>query len=263
VILNRRRKGRQKWRLGQFNLGVKLPRTRLFGKLADADAIVVRRGVYLTCHDARYGGSFGIQRDRRLNMKIIQRPWSDLLCCFPIISCLTFVACLGQTPKPSVVLNSPVDRTTAVSFFYIGDLESHFRQPTNLYVAAEGDPRLHTVHFDSGPNSRGLETWITASEMRALVDKLAHSDLAWVDSKTVEPIKGWHDRRDGQYSFDLTVVSSNGTATAKIRLTRMCDELLQFDSVMPTPRLRWQFQILRWDDGCVVPGYHNETIPKN
>jgi hypothetical protein len=31
---------------------------------------------------------------------------------------------------------------------------------------------------------------------------------------------------------------------------------------MPTPRLRWQFQTLRWDDGCIIDGYHNEAKPK-
>jgi hypothetical protein len=193
----------------------------------------------------------------------MRRLWSNLLCCIPIIPSLTVVACLGQSPKQSVVLNSAIDGTTAVSFFWFGDMWSHWRDPMNLYVVDAGDPRLHTVSFDSGPREKGVETWITPSEMRLLIDKLAQSDLEWLDSKTVEPFKAWQNRRDGQYSFDITVVSSKGTAKASIRLTRMCDELLQFDLVMPTPRLRWQFQTLRWDDGCVIPGYHNEAKPKD
>jgi hypothetical protein len=196
-------------------------------------------------------------------MKSMQHLWINLLCSIPIIPSLTGVACLGQTPRESVVLNSPVDGTTAVSFFYIGDMWSHWRDPMNFYVVGAGDSKLHTVSLDSGPRAKGVETWITASEMRVLIDKFSQSDLEWLDSKTVEPFKARQNRRDGQYTFDITVMSSKGTARAHIRLTRMCNELLQFDSVMPTPRLRWQFQTLRWDDGCVIPGYHNEEKPKD
>jgi hypothetical protein len=196
-------------------------------------------------------------------MKMMRRLGSASVCCFPILAYLTVAACLGQIHEQSAVLNSPVDRRTAVSFFYFGDIQSHFRQPMNLYVAAEGDSRLHTVQANFGANSTGLETWITAAEMQTLIGELAHSDLDWVDSKVVEPFGAWQKRRDGEHSFDIIVVSSNGTAKASIRLTRMCDELLRFDSVMPTPRLRWQFQTLRWDDCCVVPGYHNEAAPKD
>jgi len=196
-------------------------------------------------------------------MKSMQHLRKNLLCCIPIITSLTVVACLGQPPKESAILNSPVDRTTAVSFFYVGDMWSHWRDPMNLYVADASDPRLHTVSLDHGLRTKGVEAWITASEMRGLIDKLARSDLEWLNSKTVEPFKARQDRRDVQYSLDITVVSSKGTAKTSIRLTRMCDELLQFDSVMPTPRVRWQFQTLRWDDGCVIPDYHNEAIPKD
>jgi hypothetical protein len=191
----------------------------------------------------------------------MQRLWSKC-CCIPIITCLTAVACLGQPPKHTVVLNSPVDRTTAVSFFWFGDIESHWRHPMNFYVADASDPRLHTVFLDHGPASKGVETWITAREMQTLIDKLAQSNYGWQDSKTVEHFKPWQKRTDGHDTFDITVISAKGTARAGIRLARMCDELLQFDSVMPTPRLRWQFQTLRWDDGCAIAGYDNEAMPK-
>jgi hypothetical protein len=133
----------------------------------------------------------------------------------------------------------------------------------NFYVAGASDSRLHTVLIEQGPASRGVQTWITDPEMRTLIEKLAHSHLEWLDSEAVEPFKPWQSRTDGQDSFDITVLSARGTARAHIRLARMCDELLQFDSVMPTPRLRWQFQTLRWDDGCVIPGYVNEAMPKD
>lgn len=97
-------------------------------------------------------------------MKDMQCLRINLLCHIPIISCMIVGACLGQPPKQSVVLNYPVDRTTAVSFFYFGDLESHWREPMNIYVTDAGDPRLHTVFFDHGPASKGVATWITAQK---------------------------------------------------------------------------------------------------
>ena len=90
--------------------------------------------------------------------------------------------------------------------------------------------------------------------MQTLIGKLAQSHLEWLDSKTPTAFKPWQRRADGHDSFDITVISPKGAARAGIRVARMCDELLKFDSVMPTPRLRWQFQTLRWDDGCVIAG---------
>jgi hypothetical protein len=184
--------------------------------------------------------------------------WRILVGCVVLIH-LTIVVCLAQKPRQSVVLNAPIGRTTAVSFFWFGDMESHWRQPMNFYVADVIDPKLHTVLF----GSNGVETWITAAEMRSLIGKLSRSDLEWMDSKKVEPFKAWKRRTDGQDRFDITVISARGMARAGIRIARMCDELLQFDSVIPTPRLRWQFQTLRWDDGCVIAGYDNEAQPKD
>jgi hypothetical protein len=149
-----------------------------------------------------------------------------------------------------------------VSFFWFGDMESHWRDPMNFYVTSANDPKLHTVSIEHGLSSRGWETWVTASEMRTLLDRLSNSGLEWTDSKTVAPFKSWTKRTDGHDSFDITVISAKGTARVGIRLARMCDELLRLDSAMPTPRLRWQFQTLRWDDGCIIAGYDNGAMPK-
>lgn len=194
-------------------------------------------------------------------MKTMQHLWSKLRWSIPISS-LIVVACLGQTSRQSVVLSSPVDQRTAVSFYWFGDMESHWRDPMNFYVAGANDPRLHTVSLEHGPASKGVETWITAPEMQAMIEKFAQSRLEWLDSKKVEPFKPWQKRDDGHDTFDITVLSAKGTARAGIRLVRMCDQLRELDSVMPTPRLRWQFQTLRWDDGCVIAGYDNEAMPK-
>jgi hypothetical protein len=186
---------------------------------------------------------------------------STLLRCSALIPLAVF-ACFAQKPRESVVLNSSTDQTTVVSFFWFGDMESHWREPMNFYVAGANDPKLHTVSFGRF-DSKGVDTWITAAEMSTLIEKLSKSDLSWMHSKKVQPLKAWNRRTDGHNTFDITVMSARGTATAGIRITRMCEELLQFDPVMPTPRLKWQFQTLRWDDGCVIAGYNNEEKPKD
>jgi hypothetical protein len=179
-----------------------------------------------------------------------------------LLFALSLPSVLGQVPKKSTILSAPIGSTTAVSFFWFGDEWSHWRQPMNFYVADPGDPRLHTVRIgEGGLHSAGWDAWILAPEMRALIDALAHSDLEWQDSTKIETLKPAFQRKGGDW-FEITVISSSGTAKASIRLTRMCDELERFDSVIATPRLLWQFQTLRWDDGCAVPGYDNLARPK-
>jgi hypothetical protein len=71
---------------------------------------------------------------------------------------LAVVACLAQTPRESNVVNLPVDQHTAVSFFWFGDMESHWRHPMNFYVANVTDPKLHSVSIGNGLASRGVES---------------------------------------------------------------------------------------------------------
>ena len=160
------------------------------------------------------------------------------------LAVIIFIAlnvCGARASGQSNVLSSTVDGTSAVSFFWFGDIESHWREPMNFYVSTANDPKLHTVSIGHGLSSRGVETWITASEMQSLLKRLSESPLRWTDSKLVVPFKPWMKRTDGQDSFTITAISARGTARAEIRLAKMCDVLLAFDSAMPTPRLRWQF----------------------
>jgi hypothetical protein len=172
------------------------------------------------------------------------------------------VACIGQARQKASFTNWPVDHTTAVSFFYFGDIWSHWRKPMNFYVVAAGDPKLHRVDIGHDLKSKGNETWITASEMQAILHSLPQSDLEWTESKRVEVFRDWKERPAENW-FEITIVSSRGTAKTRIRLTRMCEELQTLDAAMPTKRILWQFQTLRWDHGCVVPGYHNELKPED
>lgn len=184
--------------------------------------------------------------------------WRKLLLLSAVaIPYLGSMVSFGQAPRQNGLSLPPVDNKTAISFFTFGDTDSHWRQPMNFFVAGPNDLKLHTVFTER----RGWETWITVAEMQAIIDKLSQTDLNWWQSKKVEPFKEWLQRSDGNNSFSITVNSSAGTAKTHIRMTRMCNDLTQFDSVMPTPRILWQFRTLRWDDGCDIAGYHNEILP--
>lgn len=178
-----------------------------------------------------------------------------------LLSSLVSLAAIatGQKPNQSAVLDSPVAESTAVSFFWIGDMDSHFRAPINFYAVSQSDRRFHTVSV--GPFAdHQWNAFISVSEMQRLMDGLKALDLRWVDSKGREAFKD-AQKRTGTGFLDITVVSHDGTSKSYIRIARMCEELSQLDSAMPTPRILWQFQLFRVDNGCHVPGYNNSVIP--
>jgi hypothetical protein len=174
---------------------------------------------------------------------------------------LALLRAAGQMPMRSSALDSPVTAKTAVSFFWFGDMDSHFRSPINFYVAPEGDRKLNTVVVESaGPAGHQWSAFISSSEMQRLIDGLKALDLRWNDFKGREAFKPGLKRADDGF-LDITVVSSKATAKAYVRIARMCDELLRLDPAMPSPRILWQFQLFRVDNGCQVPGYNNSVIP--
>lgn len=162
-----------------------------------------------------------------------------------------------QRGKPSVLLDAPISEMTALSFFWFGDMDSHFRLPINFYVVADGDRRLHAVNVNFPRNS---ETFISAPEMKHLIEGLKALNLYWADSNGTT---AFNDAlyRNGTEMLDITLVSSNATGKAHIRIANMCDELDRLDSVMPSPRILWQFQTFRRDNGCYINGYDNSVVP--
>jgi len=96
--------------------------------------------------------------------------------------------------------------------------------------------------------------------MQGLIDGLKALDLSWVDSRGREGFINGLKRRDSGF-LDITVVSSKATSKTHIRIARMCDQLARLDPSMPSPRILWQFQLFRVDNGCDVPGYNNSIIP--
>ncbi|MDR3792882.1 MAG: hypothetical protein P4L03_05820 [Terracidiphilus sp.] len=163
--------------------------------------------------------------------------------------------------KPSPLLDAPISDKTALSFFWFGDMESHFRDPINFYAVPGADSRLHKVSLANGEmRDDQVDVFISAAEMERLLEGLKSLGLHWDDSKDREVFRDTHHRRDNGF-LDITFVSSNATAKSHIRIARMCTQLDHLDSLMPTPRILWQFRTFRWDNGCEISGYDNQAMP--
>jgi hypothetical protein len=151
------------------------------------------------------------------------------------------------------VLNSPVDDKTAIRFFYqpVGD---YFHYPLVFRVVEESNPLLDTVTMQE----EGQTAYISLSEMRELVQSLAHSGLEWHESETVE-VFGLSKKLTlagvGLDTMDVRVVTSGGTAKAEVSPKAICTILKPLDAALKWPRILWEFQGFRINYGCKVPGF--------
>jgi hypothetical protein len=134
-------------------------------------------------------------------------------------------------------------------------MDSHFRDPINFFVVPDADPRLHRVNVD-----RQINAFVSAGELKRILQGLKALGLRWNDSRGREVFEDWNHRKSTGM-LDITLVSSDATAKAHIRIATMCDQLNRLDSEMPSPRILWQFQTFRWDNGCDIRGYDNLAMP--
>jgi hypothetical protein len=160
-----------------------------------------------------------------------------------------------QRGSPSALLDAPINEKTALSFYWFGDMDSHFRDPINFFVVPDADPKLHRVVVDSQMNA-----FVSAEELKRILQGLKELDLRWGDSRGREVFKDTNHRK-GTGMLDITLVGSDATAKAYIRIATMCDHLNRLDSEMPSPRILWQFQTFRWDNGCDIREYDNSAVP--
>jgi hypothetical protein len=164
----------------------------------------------------------------------------------------------GWSTKPSALLNAPINEETALSFFWFGDMESHFRDPIDFFVVADADSRLHKVEMPG--NDHQVNMFVSAGEMKRIFEGLKALALPWADLRGREAFKDTFHRK-GTDMLDITVVGSDTTTKTYIRIARMCDQLDRLDSMMPSPRILWQFRTFRWDNGCDIRGYDNSAMP--
>lgn len=165
-----------------------------------------------------------------------------------------------QRGQPSALLDAPITDKTALSFFWFGDTESHFRNPVNFFVVPDADRRLHKVEFTDFITDDQINMFVSTAEMKRILDGLKSLGLRWSDLRGREEFKG-ADKRSGTDMLDITLLGPDSTGKAHIRIAEMCDLLDRLDSTMPTPRILWQFRTFRWDNGCEIRGYENYQVP--
>ncbi|MBS1804002.1 MAG: hypothetical protein JST28_11590 [Acidobacteria bacterium] len=167
----------------------------------------------------------------------------------------------AQRSQPSVLLDAPISEETALSFFWFGDMESHFRNPVNFFVVPDTDQRLHKVELTDFIADDQANIFVSKGEMKRILEGLKALDLRWYDSRGRKKLESANHRR-GTDMLDITLVGSGLTGEAHIRIARMCELLDGLDSAMPTARILWQFRTFRWDNGCKIQGYVNHEVPK-
>jgi hypothetical protein len=160
--------------------------------------------------------------------------------------------------QPSILLDASVSDKTALSFYWFGDMDSHFRDPINFYVVPGGDSKWHKVEVPDKDDQ--VSVFVSAAEMKQILESMKTLGLRWSDSHGREVFPDTFHRK-GTDMLDITLVSADSTAKTHIRIARMCDQLDKLDSVMPSPRILWQFQTFRWDNGCYIRGYDNSAQP--
>jgi hypothetical protein len=165
-----------------------------------------------------------------------------------------------QRGQPSALLDAPITEKTALSFFWFGDMESHFRNPVNFFVIPDADHRLHKVELTDYVTDNQANMFVSTGEMKRILNGLKSLGLRWSDSRGREVFKD-ANHRAGTNMLDITLLSSDATGEAHVRIAEMCNLLDRLDSTMPTPRILWQFRTFRWDNGCEIRGYENYLRP--
>ncbi len=183
--------------------------------------------------------------------RTIQIPW---LIMAGLMSTAVLSSCQAVNKKN--VLNSPVDENTAVRFFYnpAGD---YFHFPLVFRAVGQKDPRLNTAPM----LIEGRTAYISFSEMQQLMQGLARSGLLWRQSEKVEVLRSFKVEPPWVEHLEITVVSSKGTARASLDPKNICETLKRLDSALKTPRALWEFQRLRLNYDCKVPGFIYDAYP--
>jgi len=166
----------------------------------------------------------------------------------------------SQTRGEPLLLNSPVDETTVVRFFYQPAGGDYFHFPLIFRAVEQGDPQLNTAPM----HEEGRTAYISLSDMREVVQKLAQMDLAWKESKTIAALGSFRKLQSvgfGLDTMDIFVRCSKGTATTSITPGRICETLTPLDSALKTPRALWELHLFRLGYGCKVPGFDRDAYP--
>jgi hypothetical protein len=159
----------------------------------------------------------------------------------------------GQARDALNVFGPPVNRRTAVRFFFNGD--NHFHPALIFRVVNRHDVRLNTAPL----LNQGRTVYITADEMEKLLRGL-QAMTGWKESQ--QRIKFGDDIWISPvYALVVLVDSSRGSAQAGFYPDKMCQMLRPLDAAFVTPRALWEFQFCREDFKCNIPGFNYQAYP--
>jgi hypothetical protein len=158
-----------------------------------------------------------------------------------------------QSPKresPALLVDSP----TAIRLFF--NPGNYFHPAIVFRSVEQGDSRLDTAPL----LSEGRTVYISRPEMQRLVVGLSNLGLDWKQSKQRIAF-GDTTKIPPVYAMVITVISSQGTATAGFDPASICQKLEPLDRAFTTPRALWEFQLFRAEDSCKIPGFNGQKYP--
>ena len=188
-----------------------------------------------------------------LGLKIAVSLRTTLLACMVLSIAL---CAAGQKTRESTVLNTPVDVTSSVSFFWFADEDSHFRNPITFYPVPDGNPKLHSADLHA---HESWNAYISEAEMGRILERLRWSDAKWVETRHRAELKDLESKIVGD-TLEIVVFSSAGTARSATRHT-ICEHLADMDTALSSTRVLWLFQMFRVDRGCFVQGFDRSQFP--
>jgi hypothetical protein len=106
----------------------------------------------------------------------------------------------------------------------------------------------------------GRTAYISQSEMKQLLARLAQPPLQWDESTKIESFESYKtielDRR-----MHVKILSINGTAKSSISPNDICATLSRLESALQTPRALWEFQLFQMGYQCHVATFNPDAYP--
>jgi hypothetical protein len=167
-----------------------------------------------------------------------------------IIAVTTSAVRAEQKEYKGFVLTSPVENYSVVRiFYYSGDV---IDGPLVFRPVEQNSPSLNSALW----TKEGWTTYVSFDEMSQLMARLAQLNLSWKESKKPKALEPFKIPLEDPINVDIEVVSSTGTAKAKLSPTMLCEKLKLLDSALRTYRALWELRHFRVFHGCQIPGFN-------
>jgi len=147
-------------------------------------------------------------------------------------------------------------RDSVARFYYHSPDGEYFHVALLFRVVKRSDPL-----WTSAPIlDEGRTAYISLSEMRQLMVKLACLRLRWSESAQREALETYANIHS-YGGMGIKVLSGNGTAKATIAPDKICETLALLDGALRTQRALWEFQLYRLQCHCRVANFNCNAYP--